>query len=117
MERRSLSRPVVFPDKLLLMRATKADLKDISEDFQIEFKFLPFVNFESVESVMLVNRIPELMHVDFWNICSDEKSRVAWTESQSIQNNLKCGLSLDLSRIKSSVAFSNVKSFLFWNKF
>ncbi|GJV04442.1 hypothetical protein Tco_1338011 [Tanacetum coccineum] len=66
---------------------------------------------------MLVNRIPELMHVDFWNICSDEKCRVAWSESKSIQNNLKCGFSLDLSRIESSVSFPNVKSFILWNKF
>ncbi|GJS15120.1 hypothetical protein Tco_0409592, partial [Tanacetum coccineum] len=66
---------------------------------------------------MLVNRIPELMHVDFWNICSDEICRLAWSESQSIRNNLKCGLSLDLSRIESFVAFSNVKYFLLWNKF
>ncbi|GKA78711.1 retrovirus-related pol polyprotein from transposon TNT 1-94 [Tanacetum coccineum] len=66
------------------------DLEDISEDFQIEFESLPFVYLESVESVML---------------------------SQSIQNNLKSGLSLDLSRIESSIAFSNVKSLLLWNKF
>ncbi|GJW45751.1 hypothetical protein Tco_0077397 [Tanacetum coccineum] len=57
------------------------------------------------------------MHVDFWNICSDVKGKVAWSESQSIQNNLKCRLPLDLSRIESFVKFSNVKTFLFWNKF
>ncbi|GKF18619.1 hypothetical protein Tco_0063537 [Tanacetum coccineum] len=57
------------------------------------------------------------MHVDFWNICSDEKCKVAWSESQSIQNNLKCGLSLDLSRIESSIGISNLWSFLFGNKF
>ncbi|GJX37716.1 hypothetical protein Tco_0251019 [Tanacetum coccineum] len=93
------------------------NLEDISEDFQIEFESLPFVHLESVESFMLVNKIPELMHVDFRNICNDEKCRVAWCESQSIQNNLKCGFSLDLSRIESFVAFSIVKSFLLWNKF
>ncbi|GJS04981.1 hypothetical protein Tco_0321489 [Tanacetum coccineum] len=93
------------------------NLDDISEDFQSEFESLPFVYLKSVESVMLVNRIPELMHVDFWNIYSDEKCRVTWSESQSIQNNLKCRLSLNLSRIESSISFSNVKSFLLWNKF
>ncbi|GJY02270.1 hypothetical protein Tco_0360422 [Tanacetum coccineum] len=51
------------------------------------------------------------------NICSDEKGRVAWSESKSIQNDLKCGFSLYLSRIESSVAFSNLKSFLLGNKF
>ncbi|GJX78534.1 hypothetical protein Tco_0326683 [Tanacetum coccineum] len=96
---------------------SRADLEDVSEDFQIEFKSLPFIHLESVESVMLVNRIPKLMHVDFWNISSDEKCRVVWSESKSIQNNLKRGFSLNLSRIESSVAFQNVKSFLLWNKF
>ncbi|GJX43856.1 uncharacterized mitochondrial protein-like protein [Tanacetum coccineum] len=86
------------------------DLEDISKDFQIEFESLPFIYLESIESVMLVNRILELMHVDFWNICSDEKCRVSWSESQSIQNNLKSGFTLDLSRIESSIAFSNVKN-------
>ncbi|GJY16435.1 hypothetical protein Tco_0386857 [Tanacetum coccineum] len=57
------------------------------------------------------------MHVHFWNICSDEKGRVAWSESKSIQNNLKCGFFLDLSRIESSIAFPNLKSFLLGNKF
>ncbi|GJV18883.1 hypothetical protein Tco_1367903 [Tanacetum coccineum] len=57
------------------------------------------------------------MHVHFWNICSDEKGRVAWSESKSIHNDLKCGFSLYLSRIESSVTFPNVKSFLLWNKF
>ncbi|GJY31460.1 hypothetical protein Tco_0414955 [Tanacetum coccineum] len=57
------------------------------------------------------------MHVDLWNICSDEKCKVAWSKSKSIQNDLKCWLSLDLSRIESSVAFPNVNSFLLWNKF
>ncbi|GJS34634.1 putative transposase, Ptta/En/Spm, plant [Tanacetum coccineum] len=73
---------------------SREDLEDVSEDFQIEFESLPFVYFEFVESVMYVNKIPELMHVDFWNICSDEKCR-----------------------IESSVAFFNVKYFLLWNKF
>ncbi|GJZ81629.1 hypothetical protein Tco_0646623 [Tanacetum coccineum] len=54
-----------------------ADLEDISEYFKSEFESLPFVYLEYVESIMLVNRIPELMHVYFWNICSDEKCRVA----------------------------------------
>ncbi|GKD42564.1 hypothetical protein Tco_1267209 [Tanacetum coccineum] len=101
------------------MRAAKVlqDLKDISEDFQSEFESLPFVHFEFVESVMLVNRIPDLKHVDFWNICSDEKCRVAWSESKSIQYDLKYGFSLYLSRIESSIAFPNLKSFLLGNKF
>ncbi|GJU82303.1 hypothetical protein Tco_1284668, partial [Tanacetum coccineum] len=87
-----------------------ADLEDIFKDFQIEFESLPFVNIESVESVMLVNRIPELIHLDFWNIYIDEKCRIAWSESQSIQNNLKCRLFLDLSRI------SDLSSFLLITK-
>ncbi|GJS44314.1 hypothetical protein Tco_0569357 [Tanacetum coccineum] len=95
--------------------APVAKPRDKSES--IEFESLPFVHFEYVESVMLVNRIPELMHVDFWNICNDEKCKVAWSESKSIQNNLKCGFSLYLSKIESSVAFPNLKSFLLGNKF
>nr|GEW06289.1 alpha/beta hydrolases superfamily protein [Tanacetum cinerariifolium] len=50
----------------------------------------------------------EKCKVDFWDICSDEKCRVAWSESKSIKNELKCGFFLDLSRIKSSVSFPNL---------
>ncbi|GJS59934.1 hypothetical protein Tco_0654718 [Tanacetum coccineum] len=57
------------------------------------------------------------MHVDFWNIYSDKKCRVAWSESKSIQNDLKCRFSLYLYRIKSSVAYPNLKPFLLGNKF
>ncbi|GKE86788.1 hypothetical protein Tco_1560530, partial [Tanacetum coccineum] len=57
------------------------------------------------------------MHVHIWNIYSDEKGRVAWNESKSIHNDLKCGFYLDLSRIESFVAFPNFKSFLLGNKF
>ncbi|GKE49664.1 hypothetical protein Tco_1480922 [Tanacetum coccineum] len=102
--------------KVLTMNS-RADLKDISEDFQIKVKFLLLVHFEPVGIFILVDRIPELVHVNFRNICSDEKCRIAWSESKSIQNNLKCRFSLFLSRIESSIAFSNLKSFLFGNKF
>ncbi|GKE61332.1 hypothetical protein Tco_1511699 [Tanacetum coccineum] len=57
------------------------------------------------------------MHVHFKNICSDEKCGIARSESKIIQDNLKCRLSLFLSRVKSSVAFSNLKPFLFRDKF
>nr|GEW15095.1 zf-CCHC domain-containing protein/UBN2 domain-containing protein [Tanacetum cinerariifolium] len=50
----------------------------------------------------------EKCRVDFWDICSDEKYRVAWSESKSIKNELKCGFFLDLSRIKSFIAFPNL---------
>ncbi|GJW78128.1 ribonuclease H-like domain-containing protein [Tanacetum coccineum] len=41
------------------------------------------------------------MHVDFWNICSDEKCRVAWSKSKSIQNDLKCTDIAKISRKQS----------------
>nr|GEX06045.1 hypothetical protein [Tanacetum cinerariifolium] len=46
-------------------------LKDISESFQIKVEFLLFVHSEPVGSVMLLDRIPELVHVNLWNICSE----------------------------------------------
>ncbi|GJW43059.1 hypothetical protein Tco_0071858 [Tanacetum coccineum] len=95
----------------------RTDLKDVSEDFQIEVKFLLLVHSKPVGISILVDSIPELMHVHFKNICSDEKSEITQSESKSIQDNLKCRLSLFLSRIKSSVSFSNLKSFLLGNKF
>ncbi|GKG10647.1 hypothetical protein Tco_0342047, partial [Tanacetum coccineum] len=93
------------------------DLKDVSEDFQIEVEFLLLVHSKPVEIFILVDSIPELVHVHFRNIYSDEKSGIARNERKSIQDNLKCMFSLFLSRIKSFVAFSNLKSFLLGNKF
>ncbi|GJX18243.1 hypothetical protein Tco_0219075 [Tanacetum coccineum] len=66
---------------------------------------------------ILVDSILEMVDVHFRNIYSDEKSGTARSESKSIQDNLKCRPSLFLSRIKSSVSFSNLKSFLLGNKF
>ncbi|GJX63070.1 hypothetical protein Tco_0295970 [Tanacetum coccineum] len=62
------------------------NLKDISEDFQSKFESFLLVNLESVEGVMLVHRILELVHVHFRDIRSDEKCRIALSESDSIQN-------------------------------
>nr|GFA08164.1 hypothetical protein [Tanacetum cinerariifolium] len=39
---------------------------------------------------ILVDRIPELVHVNFKNIYGGEKCRIAWSERKSIQDNLKC---------------------------
>ncbi|GJR22482.1 hypothetical protein Tco_0971009 [Tanacetum coccineum] len=75
------------------------------------------INLESVEVVMLVYAIPELMHIHFRDIGSDEKCRIAWSECKCIQNNLKCFLFWFQSTKDSSIAFSNVKSILFGNKF
>ncbi|GKC62866.1 hypothetical protein Tco_1095464 [Tanacetum coccineum] len=102
--------------KVLTMNSRK-NLKDVSKDFQIKVEFLLFVDSKPVGIFILVVSIPVLVRVDFKNICSDEKSRMARTESKSIQDNLKCMLSLFLSRIESSVAFSNLKSSLLGNKF
>ncbi|GKB23071.1 hypothetical protein Tco_0862472, partial [Tanacetum coccineum] len=52
---------------------SRANLKDVSEDFQIEVEFLLFVHSEPVRSFILVDRILELVHVNFWNISSGEK--------------------------------------------
>nr|GEZ89674.1 hypothetical protein [Tanacetum cinerariifolium] len=54
-----------------------ANLEDISEDFQIKFETFLLVKLESVEGVMLVNKIPELVHVYFRDISNDEKCRIA----------------------------------------
>ncbi|GJS94906.1 hypothetical protein Tco_0801874 [Tanacetum coccineum] len=102
--------------KVLTMNS-RADLKDLSESFQIEVEFLLFVHSKPVGSVMLVDRIPKLVHVNFWNICNGEKCIIAQSKSKSIQDNLKCGFSLSLSRIDSPVAFSNLQPFLLGNKF
>ncbi|GJT10797.1 hypothetical protein Tco_0857839 [Tanacetum coccineum] len=102
--------------KVLTMKY-RTDLKDVFEDFQIEVEFLLLVHSEPVGIFLLLDRIPELVHVNFRNICSDEKCGIARSESKSIQDNLKCRFSLFLSRIESSVAFSNLKSFLLGNKF
>ncbi|GKF81786.1 hypothetical protein Tco_0240388 [Tanacetum coccineum] len=102
--------------KVLAMNS-RADLKDIFKSFQIEVEFILFVHSKPIGSVMLLDRIPELMHVNLWNICSGEKCRIARSESKSIQDNLKCGLYLRLSRIDSPVAFSNLQLFLLGDKF
>ncbi|GJR76943.1 hypothetical protein Tco_0089308 [Tanacetum coccineum] len=65
---------------------------------------------------MLVYRILELMHVHFRDIYSDEKCRIAWSECNSIQNDLKCGFSWCQSARDSFIAFSDIKSILFGNK-
>ncbi|GKB66057.1 hypothetical protein Tco_0927469, partial [Tanacetum coccineum] len=96
---------------------SRTDLKDFSKDFYIEVEFLLLVHSEPVGIFILVDSIPELVHVHFRNICSDEKSRIARSESKSIKDNLKCRLALFLSRIESSIAFSNLKSFLLGYKF
>ncbi|GKE94437.1 hypothetical protein Tco_1579292, partial [Tanacetum coccineum] len=54
-----------------------ANLKDISEDFQGKLESFLLINLESVEVVMLVYAIPELMHIHFRDISSDEKCRIA----------------------------------------
>ncbi|GJS44114.1 hypothetical protein Tco_0569157 [Tanacetum coccineum] len=89
---------------------------DISEDFQSEFESFLLINLESVEGIMLVYRIPELMHVHFRDISSDDKCRIAGSECKSIQNNLKCLFFWFQSTRDSSIAFSNDKSILFGNK-
>nr|GEY02226.1 ribonuclease H-like domain-containing protein [Tanacetum cinerariifolium] len=89
----------------------------MSEDFQIEVEFLLLVHSKPVGIFILVDRILKLVHVNFKNIYSGEKCRIAWSESTSIHDNLKCRFSLFLSRIDSSIAFSNLKPFLLGNKF
>ncbi|GJU83200.1 hypothetical protein Tco_1285565 [Tanacetum coccineum] len=66
---------------------------------------------------ILMDRIPELVHVNLRNLYSDEKYGIARSESKSIQDNLKCRFSRFLSKIESSVAFSDLKSFLLGKKF
>ncbi|GJW63822.1 hypothetical protein Tco_0115706 [Tanacetum coccineum] len=102
--------------KVLTMNS-RADLKDVSEDFEIEVEFILFVHSEPIGSIILVDRIPELVaFCKFWNIYSGEKYGIARSESKSMQDNLKCRFSLFLSRVESS-AFSNLKPFLLWDKF
>ncbi|GJX55142.1 hypothetical protein Tco_0285039, partial [Tanacetum coccineum] len=102
--------------KVLTMNS-RANLKEVFEDFQIKVEFLLLVHSEPVRIFILVDRIPELVHVNFRNICSGEKCKITWSESKIIQDNLKCKFSLFLSRIDSSIAFSNLKPFLLGNKF
>ncbi|GKD24163.1 hypothetical protein Tco_1230377, partial [Tanacetum coccineum] len=91
-------------------------MKDISEDFQSKFESFLLVNLESVKGVMLIHRVPELMHVHFRDICNDEKCRIAWSESNSIQNDLKCGFSWCQSARDSSIAFFDIKFNFLGNK-
>nr|GEZ47586.1 hypothetical protein [Tanacetum cinerariifolium] len=102
--------------KVLTMNS-RADLKDVFEDLQIKVEFLLLVHFEPIRIFKLVDRIPELVHLNFMSISSGEKYGIAQSESKSIQHNLKCRLSLFLSMIESSVSFSNFKPFLHGNKF
>ncbi|GJS99200.1 hypothetical protein Tco_0820370 [Tanacetum coccineum] len=53
----------------------RADLKDVSEDFQIEVEFLLLVHFKPVGNFLLVDRYPSFSgHVHFrHNLASDEK--------------------------------------------
>ncbi|GJS34535.1 hypothetical protein Tco_0532917 [Tanacetum coccineum] len=48
------------------------NLKDISEDFQIEVEFLLLVHSEPVGVFIPVDRIPELVHIKFGLLSSDE---------------------------------------------
>ncbi|GJV54121.1 hypothetical protein Tco_1449862 [Tanacetum coccineum] len=100
-----------------LTTKSRIDLKDVSEDLQIEVEFLLLVHSEPVGIFILVDRILELVHVNFKNICSGEKCGIARSERKSIQDNLKCRASLFFSNIVSSIAFSNLKPFLLENKF
>ncbi|GKC10709.1 hypothetical protein Tco_1007491, partial [Tanacetum coccineum] len=98
--------------KVLKVDASDQQTKQyrLSADFLVEFLLL--IHSEPRGIFILVDRILELVHVNFRNICSGEKCRIAQSKSKSIQDNLKCRLSLFLSRIESSIAFSNLKPFL-----
>ncbi|GJZ83594.1 hypothetical protein Tco_0648767 [Tanacetum coccineum] len=48
-----------------------ANLKDFSEDFQGKLESFLLINLESVEVIMLIYTIPELMHIHFRDISSD----------------------------------------------
>ncbi|GJT24707.1 hypothetical protein Tco_0894644 [Tanacetum coccineum] len=100
-----------------MTRYSWANLKDISKDFQGNLESFLLINLEYVEVVMLVYAIPELMHIHFRDISSDEKCRISWSECKCIQNKLKCFFFWFQSTRDSSIAFSNVKSILFGNKF
>ncbi|GJX70202.1 hypothetical protein Tco_0307373 [Tanacetum coccineum] len=67
-----------------MARYSWANLKDIFEDFQGKLESFLLINLESVEVVMLVYAIPELMHIHFRDINSDEKYRIAWSEFDSL---------------------------------
>ncbi|GKG43708.1 hypothetical protein Tco_0482801, partial [Tanacetum coccineum] len=41
-------------------------------------------NFESVEVIMLVHKVPELVHIHFRDISNDEKCGIAWSECNGI---------------------------------
>nr|GFB01363.1 hypothetical protein [Tanacetum cinerariifolium] len=88
---------------------SRAYMKDVSEYFQIKVEFLLLVHSEPVGIFILVDKITELVHVNFRNICSDERCGIARSESKSIQDNLKCSLSLFLSRIMSSITAQQTK--------
>nr|GEZ17939.1 hypothetical protein [Tanacetum cinerariifolium] len=75
----------------LINRGLSGKTSDISEEFQSKFESFLHVKLESIESVMLIHRIPELVHVYFKDISSDEKCKIAWSECNSIMNDLKCG--------------------------
>ncbi|GKA58884.1 hypothetical protein Tco_0758197 [Tanacetum coccineum] len=62
----------------------RADMKDVSEDFQIEVEFLFFIHSEPVGIFILMDRIPKLVHVNFRNICSGKKCGIAQSESNGI---------------------------------
>ncbi|GJV19129.1 hypothetical protein Tco_1368149 [Tanacetum coccineum] len=68
----------------------RADLKDVSKHFpKIGGRIALLVNSYLLGIFILVDRIPELVHVNFRNICSDEKCGISRSESKSIQDNLK----------------------------
>ncbi|GJW42071.1 hypothetical protein Tco_0070870 [Tanacetum coccineum] len=46
-------------------------MKDISKDFQGKLEYFLLINFESVEVIMLVYRVLELVHIHFRDISSD----------------------------------------------
>ncbi|GKA79008.1 hypothetical protein Tco_0785545 [Tanacetum coccineum] len=63
---------------------TLGQIEDIMKNLSKFVSFL-LVNLESVKGVMLVHRIPKLVHVHFRDIRSDEKCRIAWSESACIR--------------------------------
>ncbi|GKE88799.1 hypothetical protein Tco_1566274, partial [Tanacetum coccineum] len=101
---------------LLLFVTSVVDLTFVDDSGKSSPTLMHLIN-NNIGIFILVDRIPELVHVNFRNICSGEKCRIAWSESKSIQDNLKCRFSLFISRIDSFIAFSNLKPFLFGNKF
>nr|GEY52512.1 retrovirus-related Pol polyprotein from transposon TNT 1-94 [Tanacetum cinerariifolium] len=59
--------------RLIHLINNNIDLKDVSEDFQIKVECLLLVYSEPVKIFILVDRILELVHVNFRNICSDSE--------------------------------------------